>query len=138
MSTEHLSLDDIDKMSTANLRTELRKRNVDCTDSSRKVLARRLREAIDSDYAMKCYSGTKCENGCLFWDIEWNAIECISAIGPGHSIKSTNIKVGDYDWYAELFPKGELQKSSNITDVSKGLNPTMNTNTDITHNGTSD
>ena len=113
MSTGSSPNMDIDKMSTANIRAELRKRNIDLSDSpSRKELIKRLREAMDKGIAVRCYSGTKCETGCLYWEIEWDAIECISAIGPGHSIKSTNIKVGDYDWYAELFPKGELQKNS--------------------------
>ena len=112
MSAEPMTFDDIEKLPTARLRAELHKRNIECSDASRKVLIKRLREAIEDAIAVKCYSGTKCETGCLYWDIEWDAVECISAMGPGQSIKSTVIKVGDYDWYAELFPKGEIQKNT--------------------------
>eukprot|EP01084_Bolivina_argentea_P041284 76175_1 len=131
MSVEPISSDEIEQMSITNLRIELRKRNIDCTDASRKVLIKRLREVFeneDDDYAMKCYSGTKCETGSLYWDIEWDAIDCISANGPGNSIKSTNITVGDYDWYAELFPKGELQNNNTHSNILNNDDDDINNN----------
>ena len=129
-----MSFEDIDKMSTSNLRAELKKRGIDCSESSRKILIKKLKESIENAIAVKCYSGTKCETGCLYWDIEWNAVECISAIGPGHSIKSTYIKVGDFDWYAELFPKGELQKNHLLLQQNQNHNNNNNISTSNTDN----
>eukprot|EP01083_Nonionella_stella_P046128 123526_1 len=77
---------------------------------------------------MVAYSGTS--NG-----MQSNvSLRLVQVIPSNQPTSKSGITIGTPSY----FPKANYKKSSNITDVSKGLNPTMNTNTDITHNGTSD
>jgi len=111
-------LADLHKLSTSVIRDELTKRKIEFRESElRQTLAKRLKTAIESELAVQCHSGTKCESGVLCWSIEWDAVECVAARGPGNRIKSSHVTVGNYEWYAEFYPKGE---SAEHMDAGEG------------------
>ncbi|ETO29532.1 hypothetical protein RFI_07588 [Reticulomyxa filosa] len=114
---QDLSAQRLRQMSATQLRQELLKRSLS-DEGSKEALIVRLEESL-SEAAVQCYSMAKSVTGCLIWNIEWSAIECKMASGsnnnkkgPGNSIRSLTVDVGGYEWYAELFPKGENNGSN--------------------------
>jgi len=64
---------------------------------------------------INCSTSSPFEYGCIFWEIEWNAIEIELKTKTNGVIRSVPMEVGGHQWFVELYPKVNNQKLKIIT-----------------------
>ena len=64
--------------------------------------------------SINCVTSSPFDHCCLFWEIEWNAIEIELKTKANGVIRSVPIDVGGHQWFVELYPRinGKENKSA--------------------------
>eukprot|EP01084_Bolivina_argentea_P301252 519655_1 len=124
-------------------------KHLDFTDKENKVIAtdnmdkKEDNEPNEIDTKTKsmhlnCSTSSPFEYGCLFWEIEWNAIEIELKTKTNGVIRSVPINVGGHSWFVELYPRVNNQNirinSNQIDDNTPNINKKKQNNTPNIHN----
>eukprot|EP01083_Nonionella_stella_P091433 255641_1 len=82
---------------------------------------------------INCVTSSPFEHGCLFWEIDWNAIEIELKTKTNGVIRSVPMEVGGHLWFVELYPRIHAANATTFNEETN-IKQKTNVNKQSVHN----